>query len=248
MTIDPVRTVNAAAADLANFATDLPVILRRLQGMQAGYPAKASGRGNTATGFDLDDPQPAKRPESDDEPVDFTPVEAAAVRSMTSEDAPALELTMLNTAAANLSKDCTALLKAFARYRTPEELDPRRLGQEPQDWCASCYRHEQHHTPIDVDRRRGTAIYPERYQDTKTGPGGHKAGDPIPHRGLCRWCGRFLTERGYFPPLPVLRARLSNGTGQRVSSALIAKHEPAAKTHRNTGPLASRRFVKGDRS
>jgi hypothetical protein len=247
MTHPAITAVNRALAELANFAADLPAIQHRLECMQAGYPAKASGRGNTSTGFDLNDPQPGPRKPSPDDDVPMTPVEAAAHRAERGDEPATLELALLETGALRLAANAKSLLGAFDRYRTPEEKDPKRLGQEPADWCASCYRNELKHTSI-YRRPRGSVVYPERYKTDSPhrGPDGeplHKAGDPIPGRGLCKWCGEFLTARGYFPPLPVLRARHSGSTGSRVSPTLIAKHEASAKAHRKDGPLANRTFT-----
>ena len=83
------------------------------------------------------------------------------------------------------------------RPRTLREIHAAGADVAREGWCRSCWRDEQHMTPITL----------------------RPTGEPY-YRDRCAWCGEFVAAYGQEPPVAVLRKRHE---GRRISEEDIAR-------------------------
>ncbi len=164
----------------------------------AGYPAKASGAASTPGTV------VGRYVEHDDDTgrVTLTLPERIMDQAQQRRPDPAqADLAQLSAAAATLRVEAARALDALAKYQRPvPRRIPRADTEIPDDWCRSCHRNNQHHTPVSL----------------------RPSGEPY-YAGLCRWCGDFRKAHKYDVPLEVLRVRHQ---GRRVTLQLIDTHKP----------------------
>lgn len=200
--MNTLEQIRKAAVDVAHLSTDMPVIVRRIDEMRAGFPAVASGGSSSASGFDLDELPDEPRPVSAVDSVRLTSVESAAAKELAGKDETANDEDEIERLTAIIIEACAGLRRLTAPYRLPEQTTSAREMSAPDGWCSSCYLDGQHHEPI-TPKSNGTVHY----------------------EGLCRWCGDFRKAYGALPPRALLRARHE---GRRISVALVEKHLPKA--------------------
>lgn len=194
-------------ADLEHAHASLTEILSGIEGSLtalhdangAGYPTKASGAASspgTIVGRYIDGP------EDDSRSTTLTLPERIMDHAQQHRPDPAdSDLAQLSKAAADLRRASTRALNVLAKYqRAVPRHTPKADIETPDDWCRSCHRNNQHHTPVSL-RPTGEAYYV----------------------GLCRWCGDFRKAHKYDVPLEVLRVRHQ---GKRVTLQLIDTHKP----------------------
>lgn len=108
---------------------------------------------------------------------------------------------------------------ATLRNAATDNLDPITAAEAAIDgWCSSCWRNDQQHVPIEVERKTGL-----RY-----------------HRDLCRWCGSFKAKYKIDPPLILLKLRHAGSsiTEGDITEAIKAA-KPAKKGKRRKGKVAA---------
>ena len=185
-----IEEFNTLAAMLAHLAPDMHTISRKLDEMRSGYPSKTVGASNTASGSS-GEPDP-------DDIVQLTATERAGIDRATGHDRIACdsqEIRELITSMIAMGRRLNHLCGPYRHSVTPTRTQA--LTEAPSDWCTSCYRDGQHHTPVSIDQRGR-----KRYED------------------LCRWCGDFKTAHDTLPTMPVLRA---HHEGRRITVQMVER-------------------------
>lgn len=194
MLVDEFRT---AAATLAHTAADAPTVVRRIDEMRRGYPARTVGSSApTGTTSVTDD-----HPPDPDADVHLTRVEQDALSSDRVE-ADTIELRELLVQVSAIVRRIDTLCQPYRL--TPTSSRTQALTEAPKDWCTSCYRDNQHHEPVSI-KRDGTAYYD----------------------GLCRWCGDFLKAHSVLPTRALLEHRhTGRRVTEKMVEAAIRKGKP----------------------
>lgn len=169
-----------------------------------GYPSKASGAQSTpgtTVGRFVDDDSTAgvvlTLPERImDDALQHRPDKAGVDRDE------------LAAAAAQLRRASTRALDVVARYQRVVPTRQRMSEAEvPKDWCRSCYRDHQHHSPITLRPGSGVPFYTD----------------------LCRWCGDFNRAHKRLPSIEILQVRHQ---GKKVTMQMIDAQRPAKPTRK----------------
>lgn len=185
MLVDEYRT---AAATMAHIAAAMPTVARRLEEMRRGYPPTTVGASSPDGGYSVTD----DRAPDHDADVKLTRVEQDALSSDRVE-ADTIELRELIVQHAAITRRIDTLCTPYRL--TPTTARAQALSEAPKDWCTSCYRDGQHHTPVDT-KKDGTVYY----------------------TGLCKWCGDFNKAHGVLPPRKLLEYRHQ---GRRISERMV---------------------------
>lgn len=177
--------LHEAAERLSIAIARIEVGWRNLQNGQPGFPSAPDGPGAKGA---VSDPTPAQAlGRRDPARVDLDRLVAASRRAL---------------GAATDAWDVTVRWSQKAKLPEPEC---------PEDWCQSCFRDHQHHTPIAVGK----------------------------YARWCRWCGGFNASYHVVPPVPLVRAHNEGRyvTTKMVGDALAkmrtdAQRPPAKKMAR----------------
>lgn len=171
----------------------------------AGYPARASGATATpSNGTFVTDPTDPTDPGNTialTRPEQI--MEAALART---PDEAHRDLTDLATQAHHALTATNRAVAILTRYQAAIPARSKAADDCPDDWCRSCWRDNQHHSPVTL-RPTGQPFY----------------------AGLCRWCGDFEAAHKRRPSIEILRTRHQ---GKRVTLAMIDAQKPIKPTRR----------------
>lgn len=170
----------------------------------AGYPSKASGAtGSTVTHELVKDPtDPTDRGSY----IQLTRPEMIMEGVVMERPDPGAEdLAALAHHAAAARSALTAAARIIERYQRPTPRNHRTDSEAPDNWCSSCWRNAQHHTPVTLKPKSDVPYY----------------------AGLCRWCGQFETAHKKLPPLEILKA---HHQGKRITMDMIDSAKPVRPT------------------
>lgn len=193
-------------ADLEHAHTSLTQILNGVRSALvalndangAGYPSRASGS----------QPSTATTPARSDDEAGVVLTRPEQIMEATLEHRPdpaAQDRARLEAAARSARIATTTILDVVTRYQHPMPVRIKPSEAEiPDDWCRSCWRDNQHHSPITL----------------------RPTGEPY-YEGKCKWCGQF--EKAHKRPVPIEILRVRH-QGRRVTMQMIDAHKPVKPT------------------